>query len=107
MFFIYAGSQLSDLTYSHPTYNDNKSYRIIISDIFAPAHSSDDFLLSIKNNLQCINAVDLREHLNCPSIEDLHGRNALDRNAGIQSIIKYLNSNLLHHYELIHSYPYD
>ncbi|CAF1312662.1 unnamed protein product [Rotaria sordida] len=112
------GSQLSGLTYKHPIYNDQINYPIITSDHvtdeigtglvhIAPAHGSDDFLLSIKHNLQCINAVNLTGHLNCPSIESLHGRNALDKNDGIEGILKYLNSDILHHYELIHSYPYD
>ncbi len=106
------------MTYHHPIYRDQKSYPIIPSDHvtdqlgtglvhIAPAHGSDDFLLSIKHNLQCINAVNLSGHLQCPTIESLHGRNALDKTDGIQSILDYLNSNILHHYELIHSYPYD
>ena len=73
----------------------------------APAHGSDDFLLSMKYNLQCVNAVSLTGHLHCPSIESLHGRDALDRQDGVQSILKYLNSDILHSYELTHSYPYD
>jgi isoleucyl-tRNA synthetase len=97
---MYSGSQLSGLSYSHPIYNDQKPYPVITSDHvtdelgtglvhIAPAHGSDDFLLSIKHNLQCVNAVNLTGHLQCPSIESLHGRNALDS------------------YELTHSYPYD
>jgi len=117
-FSFHSGSELSNLTYHHPIYHDQKSYPIIFSDHvtdqlgtglvhIAPAHGSDDFLLSIKHNLQCINAVNLSGHLQCPTIESLHGRNALDKTDGIQSILDYLNSNILHHYELIHSYPYD
>ncbi len=117
-FSFVLGSQLSGLTYYHPIYRDQTTYPIIISDHvsdalgtglvhIAPAHGSDDFLLSIKHNLQCVNAVNLNGHLHCPSIESLHGRNALDSKDGIQSIIEYLNSNVLHHYEFIHSYPYD
>lgn len=51
--------------------------------------------------------MNLSGHLNCPTIKSLHGRNALDKTDGIQSILDYLNSNILHHYEFIHSYPYD
>ncbi|CAF3391881.1 unnamed protein product [Rotaria socialis] len=112
------GSELSGLSYNHPIYNDQQKYPIVISDHvtdelgtglvhIAPAHGSDDFLLSIKHNLQCVNAVNLAGHLNCPSIESLHGRNALDTSDGIQAILKHLNSDVLHHYEFIHSYPYD
>ncbi len=118
IFNSFTGSQLSGLTYYHPIYNDQTTYPIITSDHvthelgtglvhIAPAHGSDDFLLSIKHNLQCINAVNLTGHLHCPSIQSLHGRNALDKNDGIQSILEYLNSNILYHYELTHSYPYD
>ncbi|UJR30593.1 hypothetical protein I4U23_018120 [Adineta vaga] len=113
------GSQLSNLKYYHPIYQDQTAtYPIVSSDHvtnelgtglvhIAPAHGSDDFLLSIKYNLQCVNAVNLAGHLHCPTIESLHNRNALNPNDGIQAILKYLNSNVLHHYELTHSYPYD
>lgn len=112
------GSDLSNLRYSHPIYKDNQTYPIVPSDHvsdqlgtglvhIAPAHGSDDFLLSLKHNLQCVNAVDFRGYLNCPTIPSLHNQNALDKAEGIQSILKYLNSNLLHHYEFQHSYPYD
>ncbi|CAF1318840.1 unnamed protein product [Adineta ricciae] len=113
------GSQLTKVKYYHPIYQDQvTTYPIVISDHvtselgtglvhIAPAHGADDFLLSIKHNLQCVNAVNLTGHLHCPTIESLHNRNALDPNDGIQSILKHLNSNVLHHYQLTHSYPYD
>ena len=116
--FLHSGSQLTGLTYNHPIYRDEKTYPIITSDHvtdalgtglvhIAPAHGSDDFLLSIKHTLPCVNAVNLSGHLHCPSIASLHGRNALEKSDGIQSILDYLKVDLLHHYELTHSYPYD
>ncbi|CAF1220323.1 unnamed protein product [Adineta steineri] len=112
------GSQLSGVNYHHPIYHDDKTYPIVTSDHvtdelgtglvhIAPAHGSDDFLLSIKYNLSCVNAVNTNGRLHCPTIESLHGRNALDSKDGIKSILEYLNSNILHHYEFTHSYPYD
>ena len=112
------GSDLTGLTYTHPIHNDEKSYPLICSDHvssdvgtglvhIAPAHGSDDFLLSMKYNLPCVNAVDLHGRLECPKIENLHGRYALDKDDGIQSVLTHLCNNVLHHYEFVHSYPYD
>ena len=82
------GSQLSGLDLSIIQYiMIRQPYPIITSDHvtaelgtglvhIAPAHGSDDFLLAIKYNLQCVNAVNLTGHLHCPSIASLHGRNA-------------------------------
>ena len=106
------------MTYHHPIYSNEVRYPVIASDHvsdelgtglvhIAPAHGSDDFLLSIKYNIPCVNAVDLEGRLDCPSIERLHGRNALSKDDGIQSILQHLDSNVLHHYEFTHSYPYD
>lgn len=106
------------LTYHHPIYRDEKAYPIVLSEHvtdqmgtglvhIAPAHGADDFLLSMKHNLPCINAVNLKGYLHCPTIESLHNRNALDKKDGIQSILDYLQSDVLHHYQFTHSYPYD
>ena len=115
---VLLGSELSTLTYHHPIYSNEVRYPVIASDHvsdelgtglvhIAPAHGSDDFLLSIKYNIPCVNAVDLEGRLDCPSIERLHGRSALNKNDGIQSILQHLDSHVLHHYEFTHSYPYD
>ena len=112
------GSDLTGLTYHHPIYHDEARYPLVASDHvtdelgtglvhIAPAHGADDFLLSIKHNLPCVNAVNLNGHLHCPSIESLHNRDALNKTDGIQAVIDHLKSNVLHHYEFTHSYPYD
>jgi isoleucyl-tRNA synthetase len=109
---------LNNLTYYHPIYHDQIEYPFVTSDHvtgdvgtglvhIAPAHGSDDFLLSIKYKLRCVNAVDLTGRLHCPNIASLHGRLALDSTDGISSILEYLQSNVVHHYPLTHSYPYD
>lgn len=113
-----SGNELIDLTYQHPIVCEQNVCPLILSDHvtdqmgtglvhIAPAHGADDFLLSMKNNLRCVNAVNRQGFLDCPTISSLHNRNALDRNDGIRSIIEYLDKNVLHHYEFVHSYPYD
>jgi len=113
-----SGKELIDLTYQHPIHREENVCPLILSDHvtdqmgtglvhIAPAHGADDFLLSMKNNLRCVNAVNRQGFLDCPTISSLHNRNALDRNDGIRSILEYLDKNVLHHYEFVHSYPYD
>jgi isoleucyl-tRNA synthetase len=113
-----SGSTLTQLTYRHPIYQDEQRYPIVSSDHvtaelgtglvhIAPAHGADDFLLAMKHNLQCLNAVDLTGRLHCPSIALLHDRDALSKKDGIQAILQHLNGHVLHQYEFTHSYPYD
>ncbi|XP_008551084.1 isoleucine--tRNA ligase, mitochondrial [Microplitis demolitor] len=107
------GSDLAGLKYSHPITGESMPFypaSHVTSKVgtglvhTAPAHGSDDFIVSINNNIPVLSLVD-EDGRYTAEAGTFAGLDVLKE--GGDAILQHIGDNVMHTEDLIHSYPYD